>query len=120
MGTADVNTLSTSCITAGCEVLNRGTKVLLLNGRHFLEVMRQIHLNSNHGKIKQNILASLIVSVYKGSIKRVKRIKLIKHASKMTGIVLLVFKFVDIVGNVLNFAVASEKDRNGKLVAPGL
>lgn len=57
----DMTTSSTGGITAGRQVVNNGDKVLLLDGRHCLQVMRQLHVRSDVGRLQQHRVAHPIV-----------------------------------------------------------
>lgn len=57
----DVSTTSTGGMSVGCQVLNHGVKVLLLDARHCLEAMQLMHVEGDVGWTQEHILICLIV-----------------------------------------------------------
>lgn len=83
----DVSKPQTGCTIVACQVLGNGENVLLVDRHHFLEVMQQLHFETNEGSIQKQNLVHPIVRKDRVSVHESKVINLSRIANNVIGAV---------------------------------
>lgn len=117
LSTDDVSTLSTGSVTVGRLILNNSAKVMLLDGRHRWQAMRQLHVEGDLRWSQRHIEVRLIVREDMVAISEAEGIKLNKLPKIVTAILRRDCTFMDLIKKTLNFSIASEKEYNEKFTA---
>lgn len=108
--TDGMTTTSTCGMTVDRRVLSNSAKNSLLDGRHCLKAMRQLHVEHYVDWIEQHILICVIVREDKVAISKAKEIRPRKLANNVTRIVHCDSIFLDLIKTIMNFTIAFEKE----------
>lgn len=117
MNAKDVTTLTTGGMIADQQVVNSSAKVLYLDERPCLEVMRQLHVGADLRRIQQYIQSSLLLRKEKAAISKGKRIRLRRLANKLNGNVRQYSTFMHVMKRILSSAISFEKEYEKNFVA---
>lgn len=113
----DKSTTLTRGMTAGRHDLGNYIEILLLDRRHCLEAMEELHVEDVVGWIQQHVLAPFIVSKVRVAISKAEELKLSKLSSKVTELVRHDSRFVDLMKKILYIAIAFQTEYCDKFVA---
>lgn len=105
----DVIRSLTGGMRADLQALDNGAKRLLLDGRHYLQAMRQLNVEGHVGWIQLHVLVSLNIREAMVTISEAEGSKLSKLGIKVAGIMHRGSTFVGPTRMILNFSIAFEK-----------